>query len=262
MARALEYAHNHGLIHRDVKPDNIMIDKRGTVKLADLGLARSQHDDAHLTQSGAAVGTPHYLAPEQAAGKTDLDPRADFYALGATLYHMLTGETPYNGPSAAVIMARHLTETPVPPDERRADLEISPSTSAFVLRLMAREPAGRPRDARELLVETDDCIAACGTGSAPAAPRRRRSTGNFPPVGEPTGRGRRRSTGAVALPAGFDETPPGDLSAARPRRRSTSIRSGAGAGSPMPYAAAGIVVLILGFLLFASGGSSSPAGTS
>lgn len=258
VARALEYAHNHGLIHRDVKPDNIMIDKRGTVKLADLGLARSQHDDAHLTQSGAAVGTPHYLAPEQAAGKTDLDPRADFYALGATLYHMLTGETPYNGPSAAVIMARHLTETPVPPDERRADLEISPSTSAFVLRLMAREPAGRPRDARELLVETDDCIAACGTGSAPAAPRRRRSTGNFPPVGEPTGRGRRRSTGAVALPAGFDETPPGDLSAARPRRRSTSIRSGAGAGSPMPYAAAGIVVLILGFLLFASGGSSSP----
>ncbi|NQT89530.1 serine/threonine protein kinase, partial [bacterium] len=113
VARALEEAQRHGIVHRDIKPDNIMINSRGIVKLADLGLARTTAKVDTVTLDGTAIGTPQYMSPEQVRAEPDLDTRADIYALGATLYHMVTGEFPFDGPTPAAIIAKHIAD-PVP----------------------------------------------------------------------------------------------------------------------------------------------------
>src|SRR6185369_7123298 len=111
VAEALRYAQSKNLIHRDVKPDNILITKEGIPKLADLGLAKIQDDEnARLTQTGIVMGTPHYMAPEQALGEKDLDIRADLYALGLVLYRCLTGELPCNQETALAILTRHIND--------------------------------------------------------------------------------------------------------------------------------------------------------
>ena len=97
VARALDAIHSVGMIHRDIKPDNILLTSAGEVKVADFGLTREVDDDAEMTQAGSAVGTPHYMPPEQVRGENDLDIRSDLYALGATLFHILTGKTPFSG---------------------------------------------------------------------------------------------------------------------------------------------------------------------
>jgi len=132
MARALEHAGRSGLIHRDIKPDNILIGPGGVAKLCDLGLAKAEKGDASLTQDGFVVGTPHYIAPEQARGEPDLDARVDIYALGSTLYMMVTGQVPFDGPTSAIVMARHITD-PFP-DPRK----IVPSLSAGLVTVMHR----------------------------------------------------------------------------------------------------------------------------
>ena len=91
VAKGLAHAHENGLIHRDVKPSNMLIEKSGRVKLCDLGLARSTQEDSSLTQTGTAMGTPYYMSPEQIAGKHDIDARTDIYSLGAVGYHLLAG---------------------------------------------------------------------------------------------------------------------------------------------------------------------------
>ncbi|OHB78581.1 MAG: hypothetical protein A2Z25_19540, partial [Planctomycetes bacterium RBG_16_55_9] len=117
VAHALEHAHACSLIHRDVKPKNIMISTSGTVKLADMGLARETTDiEAAQSEAGKAYGTPYYIAPEQIRGKIDIDGRADIYGLGATLYHMLTGRVPFMAEDSADVMRKHLREKLVPPD--------------------------------------------------------------------------------------------------------------------------------------------------
>src|SRR5205823_4026334 len=105
-ARALVHAHRHGLVHRDVKPDNVMLNADGRALLCDLGLARMIEDSKgdKGKRTGVAEGTPYYIAPEQARGFADIDIRADIYALGATAYHMLAGEYPYDGADAREIM--------------------------------------------------------------------------------------------------------------------------------------------------------------
>ncbi|HEX40654.1 MAG TPA: serine/threonine protein kinase, partial [Phycisphaerales bacterium] len=105
VAHALAHAHHHGLIHRDVKPKNIMISKTGAVKLADMGLAREMTDvKLAETEAGKAYGTPYYIAPEQIRGKIDIDGRADIYGLGATFYHMVTGRVPFMADDSAEVM--------------------------------------------------------------------------------------------------------------------------------------------------------------
>ena len=111
-ARGLEYAHQHGIVHRDVKPENILLTADGSTLVADFGIARALGGEDGLTQTGMAVGTPAYMSPEQAAGDKALDARTDQYSLAAVLYEMLAGEAPYTGPSAQAIAAKRLTEPP------------------------------------------------------------------------------------------------------------------------------------------------------
>lgn len=119
VAEALKHANQRGLIHRDVKPENVILTNDGGVKLADLGLARLTNDETWgLAEAGMAIGTPYYISPEQVRGQTDIDIRADIYSLGATLYHMVTGKVPYSGETPDDVMRKHVDPRVelVPPD--------------------------------------------------------------------------------------------------------------------------------------------------
>ena len=146
VALALEHAHGHGVLHRDVKPENIMISTAGQVKLADLGLAKFLQDESRITASGIAVGTPHYISPEQARALADTDHRADIYSLGATLFHMVTGRLPYEGDDGAEVMRRHVFEAV--PNPRAARPEVSQPMSDFIMKMMAKDPARRQQSAK------------------------------------------------------------------------------------------------------------------
>ncbi|MCW8130410.1 MAG: protein kinase [Planctomycetota bacterium] len=168
VALALHHAHTHGLLHRDVKPENILIDKEGQAKLADLGLARSARvdEDANLTTAGMAVGTPYYISPEQARGKSDLTPGTDLYSLGATLYHLLTGKHVFEGPTGAVIMAKHVAEAP--PDPRDEAPELSKATAQIVTRLLQKDPKDRYKDGQTLADELKAAAEKASSSRQPA----------------------------------------------------------------------------------------------
>ncbi len=123
-ARALDHSHKQGFIHRDVKPKNIMIaDESNRTKLADMGLARAVSDrEAAEAEAGKAYGTPYYISPEQIRGERDVDARADIYSLGATLYHMVTGQVPFDGQNPSAVMHKHLKNDLIPPDHINKDL--------------------------------------------------------------------------------------------------------------------------------------------
>ena len=131
VAKALSHAHAAGFIHRDVKPKNIIITSDGTVKLADMGLARAVSDrEAAEAEQGKAYGTPYYISPEQIRGEVEIDFRTDIYSLGATFYHMVTGQVPFEGPNPSAVMHRHLKDDLVPPDH------INPALSAGVAEII------------------------------------------------------------------------------------------------------------------------------
>ena len=154
VARALAHAHYHGLVHRDVKPKNIMISIDGKVKLADMGLAREITDIKMAeTEKGKAYGTPYYIAPEQIRGKMDLDGRADIYALGATLYHMITGQKPFEGEDNAEIMRKHLREKLIPPDHINTSL--SQGIGEVVEVMMAKIRKNRYNNVQNLLEDLE-----------------------------------------------------------------------------------------------------------
>lgn len=206
MCRALEHAEKHKLVHRDVKPQNILIDKHGQAKLCDLGLAKSQDQG---TDRNAPLGTPHYLSPEQAKGEA-LDIRSDLYSLGGTLFHMLVGRPPFEGQSPMVLMTKHLTETPELP--RRLNSKISKGTSDLILALLEKDPDERPQSPTEVLDELDRIM----TGKKPTfgskvRPGPRRNEGS----GESSTRKSKRSE-ANRTPAHDD---------VRRRRRAAAIRS-------------------------------------
>jgi serine/threonine-protein kinase len=152
VANALAHAHAQSLIHRDVKPKNIMISNNGTVKLADMGLARATTDiEAAQSEAGKAYGTPYYIAPEQIRGKMDIDGRADIYGLGATLYHMLTGRVPFMAEDSADVMRKHLKEKLVPPDH--INTLLSAGVSEVIEIMMAKKKEDRYNDVDELLTD-------------------------------------------------------------------------------------------------------------
>ncbi|MCZ7645875.1 MAG: protein kinase [Planctomycetota bacterium] len=171
VAKALEAADKVNIVHRDIKPDNILIAADGTPKLADLGLAKQITDDeeeeeAGLTQTGKAVGTPHYMAPEQVRGQGDeIDIRTDLYALGATFFHLVTGQPPFKGETAAVIMAAHLNEKP--PLAHRVEKDVSEGTGRLIAKLMEKDKKRRVQTPTELIQQIEKLLGALG-GRRPA----------------------------------------------------------------------------------------------
>ncbi|MCW2517576.1 MAG: Serine/threonine protein kinase, partial [Mycobacterium sp.] len=146
--QALNFSHQHGIIHRDVKPANIMMSKAGAVKVMDFGIARALHDGGvSVTQTAAVIGTAQYLSPEQARGET-VDARSDVYSLGCVLYEVLTGEPPFVGDSPVAVAYQHVREDPLPPSERNPDL--SPELDAVVLKALAKNPDNRYQTAADM----------------------------------------------------------------------------------------------------------------
>lgn len=156
---ALQAAHEAGIIHRDVKPDNLLLTGKGVVKLADLGLAHMHEidSDVALTMPGTSVGTPLYMSPEQARGEKGIDQRTDFYSLGATLFHLATGQVPYDGATAGAILSKQLTE-PVPSPRMRNPTLCQPF-SDLIRRLMGKSARERPGTHEEILEALENCHA-------------------------------------------------------------------------------------------------------
>jgi serine/threonine protein kinase/uncharacterized small protein (DUF1192 family) len=160
VAEALEYAHSHGVIHRDIKPDNIIIDRTGRPMVTDFGIARAAAAESRLTVTGVAVGTPAYMSPEQALGERELDGRSDIYSLGVVGYQMLCGETPFKATNTPAMLVKHVSEIPRPVRDRRPD---APSFLASVIdRALAKKPDDRWATA-------EDFRAAIAHGDVPDA---------------------------------------------------------------------------------------------
>jgi serine/threonine-protein kinase len=154
VASALKHAHEQGFIHRDIKPKNIMISKTGSVKLADLGLARAMSDkEAAEAESGRAFGTPYYISPEQIRGEKDIGPPSDIYGLGATFFHMVTGRVPFEGKSPSEVMHRHLKAQLTPPDHLNP--ELSSNTAQIIEMMLQKAPRDRYGSAAELIHDID-----------------------------------------------------------------------------------------------------------
>jgi hypothetical protein len=202
---ALDHAHKSGLIHRDVKPENVLLTREEVPKLADLGLARGTSADAtRYTRSGEAIGTPCYLAPEQARGDVDLDIRCDLYAVGATLYELLIGDPPYTGKNFLDVLQAHLYD-PIPdPKEKRKDLSLG--LRRLINDLLQKKPRDRPDDPATVL-ERIDVLLEGASDATPAG-----------------GSGGAGGPGAAALPPGFLATikEPAAIAEDRARKRASA----------------------------------------
>jgi serine/threonine protein kinase len=153
-AEGLAAAHDRAMIHRDIKPANIWLEgEKGRVKILDFGLARSERGQAQLTQQGTIVGTPAYMAPEQAAGK-QVDSRCDLFSLGCVLYRMATGQLPFQGTDTVSTLVAVATETPKPP--RKLNPEITPGLSKLIMDLLAKDPKDRPPSALTVVDMIDE----------------------------------------------------------------------------------------------------------
>ena len=184
VARALAYAHAHGVVHRDVKPDNVLL-SGGTAVVSDFGIAKAIGEAraalgsgaVSLTSVGVGIGTPAYMAPEQAAGDPGTDHRADIYAFGCLAYEVLTGVPPFRGRSVHQLVAAHFSDPPEAVHARRPD--VPPTIDALVARCLEKDPARRPQSAAELLevLDSPDAVSTPRPGvSAPPARRPARRT--------------------------------------------------------------------------------------
>ena len=149
VAAALSVAAGHKIVHRDIKPDNIMFTKDGRVKLADLGIAKKDDEEDNLTKTNVMMGTPAYLSPEQVENPKAVDIRSDIYSLGATFYEMLTGQVPYPGKTSYDIL-RKIFSSPVP-DPRSVNPEIPQEIAALTMKMLAKEPGKRFQTPEQLL---------------------------------------------------------------------------------------------------------------
>jgi len=174
MLSALSYAHEHGVVHRDIKPDNVLLTGQHAV-VADFGVAKaisaSTNPGASLTSLGVALGTPAYMAPEQAAADPTTDHRADLYAVGAVAYEMLTGQQVFSARSPQAMLAAHVSEAPEPIQKRRAT--VPPALASLIMRALEKHAADRPQSAAEMLAQLDAAVTPSGattphTGSMPA----------------------------------------------------------------------------------------------
>ncbi len=168
VVRALGYLHSQKLVHRDVKPENILVRSDGVTKLSDFGLARSATPSgARLTATGEVLGTPYYIAPEQIQARKDIDVRTDLYSLGCMLYEWLAGRRPYEGESVVAILSGHMKGTP--PDLAALRPGLQPATLALVAALMQRDREARPADPAAADKLVAEALGAVGRGDGRAA---------------------------------------------------------------------------------------------
>ena len=176
-AQGLHYAHRQGVIHRDVKPENILLTEDGTTLVADFGIARGADPDAsmdstaehRLTGSGLSIGTPAYMSPEQAAGDREIDARSDVYALGTVLYEMLAGEPPFTGPTPQAVIAKRMFTTA--PSARITRPGVPPALDAVIARALATSAPDRYPTAADFAQALDAAMAApTSSGESPSAP--------------------------------------------------------------------------------------------
>ncbi len=171
VARALAYAHEHGVVHRDVKPDNVML-AGGAAVVTDFGIAKAVSaaltdvSGPTLTQSGSAIGTPAYMAPEQATGDPGTDHRADIYSFGCLAYEVFTGQPPFHNQSMHEVIAAHIATVPRPVTVLRAD--VPPAVTELIARCLEKSPAARPQSARELLGVLDGVMTTGSSATPPA----------------------------------------------------------------------------------------------
>jgi hypothetical protein len=190
IAEALAVAHERGLIHRDIKPGNVWLEaSRGGVKLLDFGLARAAESDTPLTQQGSIVGTPAFMAPEQANGAS-VDARCDLFSLGCVLYRCCTGELPFQGVSAVTILIAIVGKQPTAPKEIAPD--VPAALSQLILDLLAKDPAQRPATAQAVIKLLEGVQSAPDAARPPAAapppPPEKPGVAASPPVGSRSGR--------------------------------------------------------------------------
>ncbi|MER5642543.1 protein kinase [Kitasatospora sp. NPDC002227] len=160
---ALEASHDHGLVHRDIKPGNVMVTAKGVVKVMDFGIARAlQSGVTSMTQTGMVVGTPQYLSPEQALGKS-VDARSDLYSVGCLLFELVTGQTPFDGDSPFSIAYKHVQEEPPAPSSLNP--AVPPAVDALVARAMRKDPAQRFPTAEAMRQEVERVSAGGGAGT-------------------------------------------------------------------------------------------------
>ena len=196
--RALDYSHRNGIVHRDIKPGNVMLTRTGEVKVMDFGIARAVSDaQATMTQTAQVIGTAQYLSPEQARGER-VDARSDLYSAGCLLYELLTGRPPFTGDSPVAIAYQHVRENPIPPS--RVDPEIPAWADSIVLKAMAKDPAtATSRPGRCATTSSARC-----QGMPVAAPMRAETLPGHPAdgAGHPDGRPHQRDPALPVRPGG------------------------------------------------------------
>ena len=160
---ALDFSHKHNIIHRDVKPANIMINRAGAVKVMDFGIARALGEGQNVTQTAAVIGTAQYLSPEQARGEA-VDARSDVYAAGCVLFELLTGEPPFTGDTPVAVAYQHVREDPRSPSE--VNPQVTPALDAIVLKALSKNPANRYQSAAEMRAD----LVRVRSGQQPLAP--------------------------------------------------------------------------------------------
>jgi beta-lactam-binding protein with PASTA domain/tRNA A-37 threonylcarbamoyl transferase component Bud32 len=163
--RALDYSHQAGIVHRDIKPGNVMVTRNGDIKVMDFGIARAMSDaQATMTQTAQVIGTAQYLSPEQARGER-VDARSDLYSAGCLLYELLTGRPPFTGDSPVAIAYQHVRENPVPPS--RVDPDVPSWADAIVLKAMAKSPDDRYQTAAEMRADLQRAASGMPVSAAP-----------------------------------------------------------------------------------------------
>ena len=224
VADALADAHDRGVVHRDIKPDNILLDQTsGRPLVTDFGIARAMDSegDSRLTATGMAIGTPAYMSPEQAAGEREIDGRSDLYSLGILGYQMLTGEPPFVASSTPAMLVKHISERPIPVEQRRTD--VPQDLSRTVMMLLEKEPANRFPTASAL-------VTALDSGVVPAP----RTSGTKPRADESNAQRGSESAAAYGRRAEQDADARGAGQGARPSQQGAPYDPGY-AYPPPPY---------------------------